>query len=93
MTNIIYYICVQLLLFIFQHFYSTRLEIFQYYEMLFGSIFIIIFFGIFGALLTLNKELLNEMILFATIFSIWYYITKKLVNNMNSDKNGVIYYN
>jgi len=61
--------------------------------MLFGSIFIIIFFGIFGALLTLNKELLNEMILFATIFSIWYYITKKLVNNMNSDKNGVIYYN
>ena len=93
MINLLFYVGIQFILFLFQQFYSTKLQLFQYYEMLFGSLFIIIFFGLFGAMLTLNKSFLNEMIIFACIFSIWYYITKKIVNNINSDINGVIYYN
>jgi Kef-type K+ transport system membrane component KefB len=61
--------------------------------MIFGSFFIIIFFGLFGAMLTLNKELTNLSIYGATFYMLWYYVTKKIVNGMNSDKNGVIYFN
>ena len=61
--------------------------------MIFGSFFIIIFFGLFGAMLTLNKELTNISIYGAIFYMLWYYVTKKIVNGMNSDTNGVIYFN
>ena len=44
-------------------------------------------------MLTLNKELTNNSIYAAIFFVLWYYVTKKLVNGMNSDINGVIYWN
>ena len=52
----------------------------------------ILFFGLFGFALTLNIEIINNSSLFAPFFAIWFYITKKLSNSINSDKNGVIYY-
>ena len=43
---------------------------------------------------SLNPEgdLLNNSALFAVFYAIWFYITKKLANTINSDVNGVIYY-
>jgi hypothetical protein len=93
MLNIVVFIIIQFVLFVLQYFTFTRLPLFQYCELIFGSIFIIIFFGLFGAMLTLNKDQMENGIVFASIFSIWYYCTKRLVNGVNSDINGVIYYN
>ena len=93
MINIIVYIAFIILFMIFQYSTFTKLTLFQFSEMIFGSFFIIIFFGLFGAMLTLNKELTNLSIYGAIFYMIWYYVTKKIVNGMNSDKNGVIYFN
>lgn len=93
MINIIVYIAFIILFIIFQYSTFTKLTLFQFSEMIFGSFFIIIFFGLFGAMLTLNKELTNLSIYGATFYMLWYYVTKKIVNGMNSDKNGVIYFN
>jgi len=91
------FIITQFLFLCFQYIYFLRLESFQYCELIFGSFFIIIFFGLFGSILTADmmKEhptVLNNMSLLATIYAIWFYITKKLSNGINSDRNGVIYY-
>lgn len=93
MINIIVYIAFIILFIIFQYSTFTKLTLFQFSEMIFGSFFIIIFFGLFGAMLTLNKELTNLSIYGAIFYMLWYYVTKKIVNGMNSDKNGVIYFN
>ena len=93
MINIIVYIAFIILFIIFQYSTFTKLTLFQFSEMIFGSFFIIIFFGLFGAMLTLNKELTNISIYGAIFYMLWYYVTKKIVNGMNSDKNGVIYFN
>ena len=93
MTNVIIYILFIVLFIIFQYSTFTRLTLFQFSEMIFGSFFIIIFFGLFGALLTLNKNLTDYSIYMAIFYMLWYYITKKIVNGMNSDINGVIYFN
>lgn len=92
MNKIFLYLGIQIIILIFQIFNSTKLVLFQYYELLLGSLFIIVFFGVFGSLLTLNPELVNYSIVFASFFSIWYYFTKKITNLINSDSNGVIYY-
>jgi hypothetical protein len=34
--------------------------------------------------------ILNNSAIFATLYAIWFYITKKLSNSINSDNNGVI---
>jgi len=91
------FIITQLIFLVFQFIYPLKLENFQYSELIFGSFFIIIFFGIFGSILTLDimkedKKVLNNSSLFATFYAIWFYITKKLTNKINSDKNDVIYY-
>lgn len=93
MVNIIVYIIFLFLFLAFQYSTFTRLTLYQYYEMMFGSFFIVIFFGLFGAMLTLNKDLTSNSIYAAIFFMIWYYVTKKIVNGMNSDINGVIYFN
>jgi hypothetical protein len=92
MTNVIVYIAFLILFIIFQYSTFTRLTLFQFCELMFGSFFIIIFFGLFGALLTLNKNLTDYSIYMAIFYMLWYYITKKIVNGMNSDINGVIYF-
>jgi len=97
MESIKFYIIVQFIFFIFQFIYSFKLESYQYSELVFGSIFIIIFFGIFGSILTLdvinpNPTLLNNSGIFAIFYSIWFYLTKKITNYINSDRNGVIMY-
>jgi len=91
------FIITQFIFLVFQFIYPLKLESFQYSELIFGSFFIIIFFGIFGSILTLDiikedKKVLNNSSLFATFYAIWFYITKKLTNKINSDKNDVIYY-
>ena len=91
------FIITQFIFLVFQFIFPLKLESFQYSELIFGSFFIIIFFGIFGSILTLDilkedKKVLNNSSLFATFYAIWFYITKKLTNKMNSDKNYVIYY-
>ena len=97
MESFKYYIIIQFIFLILQFFYATKLESYQYTELIFGSIFIIIFFGIFGSILTLdvtnsNPTLLNNSGIFAIFYSIWFYLTKKITNSINSDRNGVILY-
>jgi hypothetical protein len=91
------FIIAQFFFLCFQFLYHLRLESFQYCELVFGSFFIILFFGLFGSILTVDMlkpkpTVLNNMGLAATIYAIWFYITKKLSNAINSDRNGVIYY-
>ena len=91
------FIIVQMFFLFFQYFYSLKLQPFQYCELVFGSFFIILFFGIFASVLIDIEEptdyyLLNNSALFAIFYSIWIYITKKLTNVINSDNNGVINY-
>jgi hypothetical protein len=73
------------------------LESYQYSELIFGSVFIIVFFGFFGSILTLDiiqeeKTVLNNSALIAVCYAIWFYVTTKITNTINSDSNGVIYY-
>lgn len=89
------FIISQTIFLLFQFVYFLKLESFQYYELIFGSFFIIIFFGLFGSILTLdmikeNPTVLNNSAVLATFYSIWFYVTKKLSNSINSDNNGVI---
>jgi hypothetical protein len=92
MINIFLYLGIQVVLLIFQIIPSLKLDLFQYFEMLLGSLFIMLFFGVFAAFLTLNPLMVNYSIVFASFYSIWYYLTKKFTNLINSDANGVIYY-
>ena len=92
MANIIVFFIIFFLLLGFQYFTFTKLTLFQYCEMSFGALFIIVFFGFFGAMLTLNKEMINTSIYASIFFMLWYYITKKIGNGINSDINGVIYF-
>lgn len=85
------FIVVQILLFALQFSNMTRLPTQQYYEMLFGSFFLLLYFGLFGAITTLDSSLINRVSLFASLFGLWYYSTKRLSNFINSDSNGVIY--
>ena len=91
------FIITQLIFLMFQFIHPLKLESFQYSELIFGSIFIIIFFGFFGSMLTLDvfkedKTVLNNSALIGTLYAIWIYFTKKITNIINSDSNGVIYY-
>jgi hypothetical protein len=91
------FIIVQFILLIFQFIKPLNLELYQYYELIFGSFFMIIFFGGFGYLLTLEflnpeSQYINNVWLFATLYAIWYYFTKIFTNLINSDNNNVIYY-
>jgi len=91
------FIIVQVIFLAFQLIPSFSLNSYQYCELIFGSFFIIVFFGIFGSILTLDflnpdGDLLNNSAFIAMFYSIWFYITKKLANTINSDVNGVIYY-
>ena len=79
MINIFLYLGIQVILLIFQIIPSLKLELFQYFEMLLGSLFIMLFFGVFAAFLTLNPEMMNYSFLFASFYSIWYY-TRLLFN-------------
>jgi hypothetical protein len=97
MESIKYFIIAQFIFLVLQFMKSFRLESFQYYELIFGSFFIILFFGLFGSILTLdilnpNKTVLNNSIYFSIYYGIWFYVTKKLSNVINSDNNGVINY-
>jgi hypothetical protein len=91
------FIIVQVIFIILQLIYPLKLEPYQYSELAMGSFFIVLFFGFFGSILTLDMmnpvpTVLNNSALFATFYAVWFYITKKLSNVINSDKNGVIYY-
>lgn len=91
------FIIIQVIFLGFQYIPSFALNNYQYSELIFGSFFIIVFFGFFGSILTLDflnpeGDLLNNSALFAMFYAIWFYITKKLANIINSDVNGVIYY-
>jgi hypothetical protein len=86
------FIIVQVLFLLLQFIGPFKLQSYQYCELVFGSFFIILFFGLFGSILLIDPTLINNSALFSVIFSIWYYITMKITNQINSDSNGVIYY-
>lgn len=86
------FIITQLVFLLFQFVYPLKLETYQYTELVLGSFLMIVFFGLFGFALTLDMNSINHSSLFATLFAIWFYITKKLSNSINSDANGVIYF-
>ena len=92
MASSILFLILQIIFFIFQYFTFTKLTVFQYSELVFTSIFIIIFFGVLGAMITLNKDMINISTYGSVFFMMWYYITKKITNGINSDINGVIYF-
>jgi len=92
MQYISFFILAHVLFFLIQFVCALKLEPFQYSQMIFGSFFILLYFGVFGSILTGNPELLNNSALFATLYAVWYYLVKKLTNGINSDDNGVIYY-
>jgi len=85
------FIVIQILLFGLQFSNLTRLPSYQYYEMIFGSFLMLFYFGLFGAITTLDASLINRVCLFASLFALWYYSTKRMSNFINSDSNGVIY--
>ena len=92
------FIIIQFILLLFQFISPLRLENYQYYELIFGSFFLILIFGLLGYLLTMdflnpNSNLMNNSALFASLYALWFYITKKLTNATNTMNNGVINYN
>jgi hypothetical protein len=86
------FIIMQVIFLLFQYIRLTKLETSQYTELVLGSFFIILFFGIIGSIIMINDDLLNNSALFSCLFILWYYLTKKFTNVVNSDNNGVIYY-
>ncbi len=92
------FIIVQVVFFLLQFIPATSLNTYQYFELLFGSFFFIAIFGLLGYLITLDflnpeSNLINNSALIGILYALWFYITKKLTNTINSDSNGVIYYN
>ena len=85
------FIIVQVIFLLFQFIRGLRLEWYQYSELVFGSFLIIVFFGLLGSMIMLDKSLINNSALFASLYAIWFYLTKKFTNSINSDRNGVIY--
>lgn len=91
------FIIFQLIFLLLQYINRFKLESYQYTELIFGSLFIIVFFGFFGSILTLdmmspNPSVLQNSALIAILYSVWYYLTKKISNLINSDSNNVIYF-
>jgi hypothetical protein len=86
------FIITQAIFLLFQFIRILKLDQYQYAELMFGSFFIVFFFGLFGAILLVNQDMLDKSCLFATFYAIWFWITKKISNGVNSDSNGVIYY-
>lgn len=91
------FIIVQVVFLLSQYVYILKLESYQYYELVFGTFFIVIFFGVFASMLTTNvynpfNSPLNNSALIASLYAIWFYLTKKISNSINSDKNGVIHF-
>jgi Na+/proline symporter len=91
------FIIVHLIFLLLQFIYYVKLEPYQYTELVFGSFFIVVFFGIFASILCSDMQnsrdtILNKAALFAIMYIIWFYCVKKITNFVNSDKNGVINY-
>ena len=91
------FIIVQVVFLLSQYVYIFKLESYKYYELVFGSFFIIIFFGVFASMLTTSVynpfySPVNNSALIASFYAIWFYLTKKISNSINSDKNGVIHF-
>lgn len=87
----LYFIVQAILLLFYVNCYFT-IENFQYVEMLFGSIFLILIFGYIAPYFVNDPKMYEKSIYLATLFSIWYYMTKLITNNMMKDGNGVIHW-
>jgi hypothetical protein len=90
MNPVSVYIVILTLVIIFQLQKSLCLECNQFYEMVIGSILIILFMGLFGSILLLEPILFRTSIYLATFYIIWYYVSRKIINIINTDKNGVL---
>ena len=71
-----------------------ELESYQKYQLFFGMIFMILFFGLFYNYLSAKSDntILNNSFVIAAFFGIWYYFTYKFTNVYNSDSNGVVHH-
>lgn len=88
--NIKPFIIYQVAMLLLNYIYAFKLQDFQYYEMTFGMIFIVIFFGVFNLMINLDFNAVNDSLLLAVFFGMWYYCTKKVTNAVHTDGNGVI---
>jgi hypothetical protein len=86
------FVAVQFILFILYKYCLTAIENFQYVEMIYGAIFIILIFGYIGENFVTIPNLLEKSIYLATFYSVWFYITKFLTNAFMKDSNGVIHW-
>lgn len=88
------YFIIQFIFFVLQQNCFIGIETFQYVEMVLGSLFIIFVFGILGnyILTTSIPNLLTKSIWIASLFSIWYYVTKWFTNLYMKDSNGNIHW-
>jgi ABC-type transporter Mla maintaining outer membrane lipid asymmetry permease subunit MlaE len=90
MNPVSVYIIILTLVIIFQLQNSLSLECNQFYEMVLGSLLIILFMGLFGSILLLEPILFRTSIYLASFYIIWYYVSRKIINIINTDKNGVL---
>ena len=88
------YFIIQFIFFVLQQNCFIGIETFQYVEMVLGSLFIIFVFGILGNyILNISiPNLLTKSIWIASLFSIWYYVTKWFTNLYMKDSNGSIHW-
>ena len=62
----------------------------QYYELFFGAILIVFFFGYFQSLITDNPAHIDQAFSIASLFMIWYFATKFVTGAVNRDQSGSI---
>ncbi len=86
------FMAVQFILFVLYKYCITAIENFQYVEMVYGAIFIILVFGYVGEYFVSIPHLLEKSIYLAIFYSIWFYITKLFTNTFMKDSNGVIHW-
>ncbi len=55
----------------------------QYYELFFGAILIVFFFGYFQSLITDNPGHIEQSFYIASLFMIWYFATKFVTGAVN----------
>lgn len=55
----------------------------QYYELFFGAILIVFFFGYFQSLITDRPEYIEQSFYIASLFMIWYFLTKFITGAVN----------
>lgn len=92
MNPIYLFIIVLVFILIINKIKIYKIENYQIYEIIVGGILIVILFGIFGSILTTDLSMVKKSLIIGSFYMIWYYISRKITNIINTDKNGVLRY-